>query len=710
MKIPPSCISFRRVAAAAAVLLLWMSCSAFKTVTPTPGESTVIGYTAEIFNLWHYSPKQVNDMYSDDVFHAFIKNLDNSKSFFTMDDMNKLGASRFSIDDDIRNGRLNFYTQAMNLYLERCEEAEQYCNDILSKPFNFKLEENIELDAEKMKWPANKAVLRDEWRKKLKYQTLTRLIDAMELQERALENDPSAPQKSMDQLEKEAREKVQKLYTDVFHRIASRKESDWFALFANAMTGVFDAHSRYLSPEDKTSFDIDMSGQLEGIGATLQQTEDYVKVTDIVPGSPSWMQGDLKVNDLIMKVRQEDQAPEDATDLFGMPLEDAVKLIRGKKGTLVTLTVRHSDGTMADITIRRDVVLIEETYAKSAVLTEKDGSLRVGYISLPKFYSDFNNTETGRSSARDVAAEVEKLKKEHVQGIILDLRSNTGGALSDAIEMSGLFITEGPVVQVKSRTGAPKIYRDPDKEIRYDGHLIVLVNALSASASEIVAACMQDYGRAVIVGGVQSFGKGTVQTVLELEEVMPPALQSKGPYGSLIFTIQKFFRINGGATQLKGVTPDIQLPDAYSVLEVGEQYEDFCLPWSKIDAAPYQMFPGAPDLAALKARSAARVAADSQFIELARQVEVVKKWNDMTNVSLHFETYKAMQDARDAENKVADDLTEQDKGIKALSLAADAAEMAQDTAKIARTDAWLDDLGKDLILKESLHIIEDMQK
>ncbi|MBR3286992.1 MAG: carboxy terminal-processing peptidase [Bacteroidales bacterium] len=708
MTIRPLRPALRQVLAAIFAVLVAMLCSSYRTITPDASGRIIVGYPAEVMNMWHYSPKQMNDAYSDEVFHAFLKELDNSKMFFTVEDINRLGSMRFLIDDEIRNGRLNFYTAAINLYLLRCEEAEQYCNEILSKPFNFALEEYIELDADKARWPSGNAMLKDEWRKRLKYQTMTRLIDAIELQEKALEQDATAPQKPVAQLEKEAREKVKTLYTDVFHRIASRKDADWFALFVNAMTGVFDAHSRYLSPDDKTSFDIDMSGQLEGIGATLQQSEDYVKVTDIVPGSPSWLQGDLKVNDLIMKVRQEDQAPEEAADLFGMPLEEAVKLIRGKKGTVVTLTVRHSDGTMADIAIRRDVVIIEETYAKSAVLVGPDGQ-RVGYISLPKFYSDFNNTETGRSSARDVAAEVQKLKQEQVDGILLDLRSNTGGALSDAIEMSGLFITEGPVVQVKSRTGAPRIYRDPDPEIQYDGKLVVLVNALSASASEIVAAAMQDYGRAVIVGGASSFGKGTVQTVLELDEVVPAGLRSRGPYGSLIFTIQKFFRINGGATQLKGVTPDIQLPDSYSAVEVGEQYEDYCLPWSEIEAAPYRRYAATWNLADLKAKSMARVAADEQFAALEAQIASAKKWNDETYVSLHLETFRAMEDARNEETAAAEKLTDRDNGIVARSPAMDFEAMRQDTAKIARTDVWLKSLGRDLYLKEGMQIIADMK-
>ena len=350
-------------------------------------------------------------------------------------------------------------------------------------------------------------------------------------------------------------------------------ESDWLSIYLNSITTIYDPHTAYFPPQDKENFDIAMSGQLEGIGARLTSKGGFIVVAEIVPGSACWRQGQLKVGDKILKVGQGDEEPIDITD---MRTDHAVKYIRGKKGTEVRLTVKQVDGSVITIPIIRDIVILEETYTKSAVIDNK------GYINLPKFYADFSGNG-GRDCSDDVKNEILKLKEEGVEGIILDLRNNGGGSLQDVVEMAGLFIKEGPIVQVKAKVGKPRVYSDTDESVYYDGPLVVMVNTYSASASEILAAAMQDYGRAVIVGGSPTtFGKGTVQRAFDLDGFVSEAYDEIKPLGALKLTLQKFYRIDGGTTQLKGVTPDIILPDTWSYLNVGEKDQEFPIPWDEI--------------------------------------------------------------------------------------------------------------------------------
>ncbi|MEO1715046.1 MAG: S41 family peptidase, partial [Bacteroidota bacterium] len=375
---------------------------------------------------------------------------------------------------------------------------------------------------------------------------------------------------------------VLKTFDDWYERLEKRKRSDYLSIYINSITNVFDPHTSYFEPIEKQNFDINMSGKLEGIGARLQSDGNYTKITSVIVGGPAWKQGDLKENDKIMKVAQDGEDPIDVT---GMQLDDVVSQIRGEKGTKVILTVKKIDGSIADIEIVRDVVILEEGFAKSLILhtTAKE---KVGFISLPRFYDDFYDEE-GRSCARDVATEIDKLKKENVRGIILDLRNNGGGSLRDVVTMSGFFIEKGPIVQVKARGRSPEVLEDNDPSVKWDGHLIVMVNQFSASASEILAAALQDYERAVIVGSTSTFGKGTVQRFYNLDRAIPGYSELK-PFGEIKLTTQKFYRIDGGSTQLKGVTPDIILPDMYSYIETGEKEQEYPMNWTQIAPVPHE--------------------------------------------------------------------------------------------------------------------------
>jgi len=700
-------------------------------------EQVLMQVVTQTLNIAHFNPLQINDEFSEKVYSLYIKRMDYSKRFFTKEDLKKLEGFKTKIDDEVKSQNFEFYTLANALYDAQFKLVKGYYKEILSKPFDFNVSETLESDADKAEFAANNEKLKDLWRKSLKYQVLTRLNDMIELQEKQktlkdvkagigkvndlveeksskeLKSD-TAKIKTMSEMEAEARNKVLKLHDDYFKRIeqinkpkpVSLDENDKFALFVNAVTSVYDPHTQYLPPSDKENFDIGISGQLEGIGAQLQESDGNVKIVNIVPGSPSWLQGELQPNDLILKVGQEKQ---EAVDVVGMRLDDAVKLIRGKKGTKVTLTVKkYIDGSIKLVTITRDVVIIEETFAKSAIISNPGSNDKYGYVYLPKFYVDFNQTETGRNCADDVAQELVKLKGEGVKGVILDLRENGGGSLPDAVRMAGLFINKGPIVQVKSKMGPTRILEDKDPTVQYGGPLVVLVNSFSASASEILAAAMQDYKRAIIIGTPSTFGKGTVQTFVPLDEQVAGSYKSLGPLGSLLITIQKFYRINGGATQLKGVTPDIIIPDVYSEMELGEREQDYYMPWTKIDAVNYTPWNGIKNFDDIVKKEKLRVDSDPDITIVKEQSKVLKKLKDETVIPLKMADYKKLEKSRLESTKRFDELSKKENGLKIQSLSIDLASAKGDTSKTARMDAWIKELKKDLYLKEAIQVAGEM--
>jgi len=499
---------------------------------------------------------------------------------------------------------------------------------------------------------------------------------------------------------------VLKNYTDWFKRLSKLRRSDRFESYINAITHLFDPHSDYYNPKEKEDFNIRMGGKLEGIGARLSPEDDFTKVTSIVPGGPAYKAGELQVDDLILAATQEDG---EKTEFTGMRLDDVVQKIRGPKGTTVLLTIKKKDGTITDISIERDEVILDEGFAKSLILNS-DADEKIGYIRLPKFYSSFEGKK-GNSCAKDVEKELEKLKAENVEGIILDLRNNGGGSLRDVITMSGLFIEKGPIVQVKPRDKNPKIYKDTDSGVVYDGPLVVMVNSYSASASEILAAALQDYGRAVIVGSNSTFGKGTVQRFFSLDEAFSKSDLQDQKLGEIKVTMQKFYRVNGGSTQLKGVTPDVILPDNYHFIELGEKDYDHALDWSNIEPVDYQqgVFK-VRELDNIVAKSKERVSLDPEFSTILESAKLLKKNRESSIYSLNFEDYESYWDQREEENEQFEDFLEKDLETFSISnLPVDLELINSDEGRKARNEDFVDGLKKDVYLEEVLNILKDLK-
>lgn len=656
---------------------------------------------------YHYQPPKINDDFSQHVFDLYLKNLDYSKRFLTDRDVNNLKKYREKIDEELKEGSFEFFDMAINLFDKRVSEAKTYTEEILSQPFDFSEKEYLEADYEKLDFAENEAAVKDRWRKTLKYQTLSRLVTLMENQEKAVaaSGQEGIESKSFDSMEEEARMKVLKAQEQIFHRLERIPITDRRADFINSVANVYDPYTGYFPPKDKEDFDMDISGKLEGIGAQLRETDGFIKVVSIVPGSASARQGSLAVNDVILKVAQGDLEPVDVVD---MDIDEAIKMIRGKKGTEVRLTVRKIDGSEQVIPIVRDIVVLEETYAKSAVIQSEKNKKNVGYIYLPKFYVDFDDPN-GRHCSEDIALEIEKLKKDNIKGLILDLRNNGGGSLPDVIDMAGLFINKGPVVQVKARGSAPQVKSDKDPAIQWDGPLLILVNSLSASASEILAAAVQDYDRGVIVG-TTTFGKGTVQSFFSLDNMVQGSSDLK-PLGDMKLTTQKFYRINGGATQHKGVIPDIVLPDEYSFVEYGERDQDFSMPWDEISSVSYQKWsdPVSPKLDQLRKASEKRVAESNTFSLVKENAERLKQNQDQEFYPLNMDEFRA---ERKRLNEEASKYKDMKKPITEMSVnyaTSDIGFINQDTVRASHFKTFRENLEKDPYVFESLNIIKDMQ-
>jgi len=414
----------------------------------------------------HYQPKKFDDSLSVMLYKQFLKKIDFGKRFLTQEDIKVLNQYKYNLDDELRVPTFEFFDKSISLLKTRLELTKTFYKELLDKEFEFKTKESVEMDPDKLDYAKDEADLKENWRKVLKYEVLTRIVEQEESQEKAIANkDTSVKIKTYAEIEKESREKVKKRYDEMFHRIDKLDNDDRFADYINALTEVYDPHTNYFPPKDKEDFDINMSGSLEGIGAQLSQRDEYIRVERIIPGSPSWKQGELKEGDIILKVAQGSDEPVDVVD---MRLDDAVRLIRGKKGTEVRLTVKKTDGTIKKITLIRDIIKLEETFAKSAVINPSGGNDEIGYIKLPSFYADFND-KGGRRSAYDMKQELIKLKNENISGLIIDLRDNGGGSLDDVVDIAGFFIDRGPVVQVHSRNENPYIREDYVPNVYWNG-------------------------------------------------------------------------------------------------------------------------------------------------------------------------------------------------------------------------------------------------
>lgn len=716
------------------VTFLSLSLLAFKSNYATSNDpekdKLLIELLTFVLEKGHYSPATMDDEFSKGVYKDYIEALDPSKRFFLQSDIDEFSKYELELDYQILNKDLTFFDLTYTRLMQRMEESKSIYKSILSKPFDYKVDESFNTNYEIMPYAKNASELNERWRKQIKLSTLSSLVDRLEIQENNGKVDkdlkeaaaPINPEgtfqenaadkkkevtadagkvKTFEELEKDTRESSLKSLDEYFGFIKDLDRNDYFSVYLNTITGRFDPHTNYLAPEEKERFDVSISGKLEGIGARLQKKNDYTEISELISGGPAWRGKQLEAGDLVIKVGQGNQQP---VDVVGMRLDDVVKKIKGPKGTEVRLTVKKVDGTIKVISIIRDIVEIEETYAKSSVV-EKDG-LKYGVIYLPKFYIDFENKE-GRDAGKDIALEVSRLKKEGVSGIVLDVRDDGGGSLSTVVDIAGLFIEEGPIVQIKSAGKRKEVLYDRDKKIEWDGPLVIMVNSFSASASEILAAAIQDYKRGIIIGSKQTYGKGTVQNVIDLNQFVRSS--SVGDLGALKTTTQKFYRINGGSTQLEGVSSDVVMPDRYAYLKMGERDVHNAMPWDKIDPAQYGVWTNNKKFNQAIANSKNRIAQNAQF----QLVEDNAKWIDSRSedyvYSLNIDQFKLAQKQIEEKAKKYKPLQNYKNNLKFSSLPYEAEVMSKDVTLKEKRDRWHESLSKDIYVEEALNVLDDLQ-
>lgn len=669
----------------------------------------------------HYEPKDINDDFSVQVFNGFLDIIDPTKRFFLESDIQDFEKYRFQLDDQIKNVDISFFDIVYQRLIQRMEEAKEIYKEVLNEPFDYTVKESLEINYKEQGYSASRNELKERWRKQLKYASLgtynSNLTKDKVDANKNPGNDPGTPDVDEEDVfgaeandggpmtpkeaEEKARESTMNTLDDYFDFVQELERKDWFVQYLNTIVEVFDPHTFYFAPDDKEKFDTSMSGKFEGIGARLQKKRDQTKIVEIISGGPIWRDQKLEVGDEILKVGQDGETP---VDIVGMRLDDAIKFIKGPKGTVVDLTVKKVDGSIVIISITRDVVELEESYAKSAKILKDDH--KYGLINLPKFYVDFEDYSE-RNAATDVAKEVERFKEAGAEGLILDLRDNGGGSLKTVVEMAGLFIKDGPIVQVRSTGKNPEVYNDKDERIQWDGPLVILVNELSASASEILAAAMQDYKRAVVIGSKQTFGKGTVQNVIPLENIVRS--NEHGDLGAIKLTTQKFYRINGGSTQLEGVKSDVVVPDRYSYIELGERDQENPLGWDKIAPASYSPWDGYIDYETTIANSAHRMAESDQIKLIEENARWIKKGQDQTVVSLNYNDYKQELEENREKAKYFKKILDYDSKLTFESLKYEQQLFTQDSILREKRRRWHKDLAKDIYVEEAVNVLQDLK-
>ncbi|MBI3142259.1 MAG: carboxy terminal-processing peptidase [Bacteroidetes bacterium] len=661
---------------------------------------------AELLDAHHYSPRTINDDISAMAFDFYLESLDYNKQYFLQSDIDALSKYKYSIDNELKDGKLEFYFKAVALFYQRLDEAEAISKELFDSPFTFESEGYFETDATKRKYFATEAERKEYWVSFAKYVVMNRLANKMEKAERdQAKGNAAADSVEIEDwatMEKKSREQESENLANRFKRRREIDAEDQFSFFINSLNAAFGPHTEYFPPQERENFEMRMTGRLEGIGAQLTKDNEYIKVVYIVPGSASWRQGELKENDLIIKVAQQG---EEAVDIVDAPMKDAIKMIRGPKGTEVTLTIQKPSGETKEITIVRDVVVQDETYAKSALIDNSNTKHKLGYIYLPSFYSTFGGMD-GRSSAIDVKTEVERLMAVGAKGIILDLRNNGGGSLQEAVDMAGLFFDKGPVVQVKDEGRPPRVYGDRDPSVTYAGPIVVMVNNFSASASEILAAALKDYGRAIVVGN-RTFGKGTVQTMMDLNEYLKKEDNPSGPLGSLKITIQQFYRVNGASTQLHGVHPHIYFPNEYGFMEGSIAQEKNPLPWDSLAPANYMPSNlGTYNLDKIMKNSAKRMEKSHIFTEVNRRNDALRLQREKTLVMLNLDEEMKQREQANALQKEFKELFTPDGHLHFTSLQV-FKEEEDEAVKKEKKEAWEKALQKDFYLYEAIDILED---
>jgi carboxyl-terminal processing protease len=663
---------------------------------------------------YHFRNLKVDQNLSESAFDLYLKRVDFGRQFLLQGEVNQLKQYRGVMHEQMINGNHLLVEATLNIMNGRLKKLENFREQTFKKQFNFNTNLTLETDPDKREYVKSEKELFDHWRRVFKHATVNRFLTLKELEDKKKEEKPDEKVQTDAELIKRAHDLTSEQYKRFFSRLSDDGRDEYVERFFNAIAGVFDPHTSYMPPRRKEDFDIDISGSLEGIGAVLSEDGDFIKVVTIVPGGAAWRQRELEVDDVILAVGE---AEADPVDLVGMRVDDAVRYIRGAKGTEVRLTVRKVDGSQKIIPIIRDVVQVGATYAKSSVIEHSSLPWKIGYIHVPKFYRDFD--KNARNCTEDVRAELRRLKAQKVDAVVLDLRNNGGGALEDARTMSGLFINGGPIVQIRDGNGRQDILRDNDRSVEYDGPLVVMVNRFSASASEILAGALQDYGRAIIVGGEQTHGKGTVQAVLNLNQGPLMSLFNE-QMGALKVTIQKFYRVNGSSTQYRGVVPDIILPDPTGFVENREQDLEHSIGWDEIAPLrfePWKQFSYDFDL--LRERSSKRVQQDARLQNIAQYVSFLKERRGETQVSLNLAKIQARNKANEERTK-SFKLDEENEAIKVTnyeaSIRSHGTEIAkEDEEKWAEEmkkmeEEWISQLRKDAMLEETLYILDDVLK
>ncbi len=692
----------KNLALALGVMLIAVASCSFtnKSFETNDKDKLLLDLITYVLERGHYEPKDIDDDFSVNVFEDFIDLLDPTKRYFLEEDIMEFEQYKFQIDDQIKNTDISFFNIVHERLLERMNDAKTIYKEVLDTPFDYNKNETINVEYKKQAFASSRSDLKERWRKQLKYATLGTYDAKLDIEERK-KKEGEGDIKSVTILESDARAVTMNTLDEFFDFIDDLERKDWFVQYINTIVDEFDPHTFYFAPEEKDKFDMNMSGKFEGIGARLQKKPEGAKIVEIISGGPVWRDQRLEVGDEIIKVGQAGDTP---VDIVGMRLNDAIKMIKGPEGTVVDLTVRKVDGSTEIISITRDVVLLEESYAKSAKILR--GDQKYGIINLPKFYVDFTDYSE-RNAASDVAKEVERLKQDGVEGLVLDLRDNGGGSLKTVVEMAGLFIKDGPVVQVRS-TGQPKeVYDDKDERIQWDGPLVILVNELSASASEILAAAMQDYKRAVVIGSKQTFGKGTVQNVIPLDNIVRS--NDHGDLGAIKLTTQKFYRINGGSTQLKGVESDVVVPDRYSYIDLGERDQENPLAWDKISPAEYKPWDGYIDYEQTIANSVQRMKANPQIALIEENAKWLKEQQDETVVSLNYEAFKTEEEKDRKKSDYFKSLSDYDSKLTFKSLQYEQALFTKDSVLREKRNRWHKNLAKDVYVEEAVNVLQDLK-
>ena len=661
----------------------------------------LIELISHVIQRGHYDVKSLNDDMSEQIFHTYLESLDGQKRYFLQSDYREFSKYMYQIDDQIRELDLTFFDLTYKRLVLRMSEVESMYSSILSRPFDFDKEEEFDTDYDEQIYPLSQKARSEKWRKQLKLSTLSVLYDKVKEEENNDETTPAYLSSSWMDLEAEARTTTRENMEDFFDLMNELERKDWFDVYINSFVLQFDPHTNYFNPDDKDRFDMSMSGKFEGIGARLSKRNQAIKVVDIIVGGPLWRDQLMEVGDEIQLVRQEDG---DAVDIRAMRLDDAIKLIKGPKGSMVYLTVKKVDGNIETIPVKRDLVVLEESYARSTVINRQDQ--KYGLIHLPKFYVDFKSYKE-RNAAHDVEQEVINLKEAGVGGLIIDLRNNGGGSLQTVVDIAGLFIDEGPIVQVKSTVSKTEVLRDRDGKTLWNGPMVILVNELSASASEILAAAMQDYERAIVIGSEQTFGKGTVQNVVDLNRFLSNS--TYGNLGALKITTDKFYRINGGSTQLEGVKSDVITPDRYRYVDVGERDEDNPMRWDRISPLVYTKWNGYLNYDDVIEQSQDRVNDHPIFNLVDQDAKWIEKRQNDNTIALNYQEYVSKIESDRAYADQFDAVEEYDNNLDFTISPADQKRISEDDIFLEKRERWFSNLSKDFYVEEAVNILQDLK-